>query len=323
MTSLIVTVVISCIFHVVTFWVAEPLVGGWKASTVASTIHTVGALTGSALTLARADWTDAASMIRDDVVLIRVKKNSDDGQSSGDGQSETSLHGVTPPLHGVPLVREKGNEKGTNYVGYEEQDGRPASAAKRAEGDHEEESQVVHLAADNEVANPEYAELRASHVVAASVGYFIADSLAMLFFFRDPRNAASLLHHVFLLAMLAPSCAFGVGVNVIASLLIEEASTLPLNAKEFIAPGTTLNLFCQAAFVVLFFLSRFVVSLYLMLKPNWIPAIAALPTATALLVGFQLLLYAATRVLNCYWGVKIVNKVAKMFCRAAQSPKEQ
>jgi hypothetical protein len=262
--SLLAVVGTSLVVHLATFHAVAPAMGGWKASTVCSSVHIAGALMGSALTIANTHWSSPTTVIAGDTMLL-----------------DFDAPFWMPRNRYVPRTD-------------------------------------TYTPAADLYPNGVFA----SHVVAASVGYFIADSAAMLFFFRDPRNAASLLHHALLLMMLVPSLTFGTGINVIATLLIEEASTVPLNVKEFTQPGSPLNTACQGAFVLLFFWSRFWYSLTLMASVDWALGFSIISLPNAVIAYFQLTVYGASRVLNAYWGWKIVNKVRAMLSGSRKTKKE-
>ena len=154
-----------------------------------------------------------------------------------------------------------------------------------------------------------------SVLIASSAGYFTADLLVMLSN-KDAFDLLSVVHHVILIPSFFMGAVFRVTVTLQFLFLVEELSTVFLNARWFWRANKRVYEITSLLFAVTFLLSRMIYgsAIYYLSIMSYVNHAEEVLT-TDFEVGqywVQLSLCSLSRVLNIYWSALIIGKLFSM-----------
>ena len=95
-----------------------------------------------------------------------------------------------------------------------------------------------------------------ARVTSFTVGYFIYDTLCVLYYHRHIGNTGTYIHHIVIGGAILPGIFCGIGGAYHFIYLLEEISTPFLNFKNLYRDSPTAYKYWSIAFAVTFFLSR-------------------------------------------------------------------
>ncbi|UJR10868.1 hypothetical protein I4U23_015055 [Adineta vaga] len=150
--------------------------------------------------------------------------------------------------------------------------------------------------------------------ISYSLGYFIYDFLLMLTD-KSVRSTTALVHHIIVLLGLSSGIKYRICHPCHFYLLMEEASTIPLNLKAIYHHRPRLHDFFGYLFILSFFLSRLIYGSIITgyafrAAPSFLLMAINTSDYLSIVIGLtQAGLCILTRALNIYWAILIFRKV--------------